>query len=127
MNKLVSAHQKKRDGDREWNHNRTAERYHNRMTERWTCKVSNACSFDTAEKAEAHETLCAAKKSLVAKWTCDVCKSHSFVTFEDAEAHEKECYVPPLHRGCKWRKDTSSPGLTLNFKHAELSMGFFLT
>ena len=46
---------------------RTLER-----AERWTCKVWNACSFDTAEKAEAHETMCA--NSLDTKWTWGVCK-----------------------------------------------------
>jgi hypothetical protein len=67
--------------------------YHNITAEKLTCKVYNTCLFDTAEKAKAHETLCAAKKNLVAKLTCDVCKSCSFGTFEDAEAHEKQCYV----------------------------------
>jgi hypothetical protein len=72
------------------------EWYHNITAEKLTCKVYNACLFDTAEKAKARETLCAAKKNLVAKLTCDVCKSCSFGTFEDAEAHEKTVLCPPL-------------------------------
>jgi hypothetical protein len=46
-----------------------------RTAERWTCDVCKSCSFETFEEAEAHETLCAAEKSLVTEWTCDVCKS----------------------------------------------------
>ena len=69
------------------------ENYHMRMVERWTCRACKSCSFDTFEEAEAHETLCAAEKSLVKKWTCDVCKSCSFDMFEEAEAHERQCLV----------------------------------
>jgi hypothetical protein len=98
LNKLEAACQK--------NNSQILERYHKRTAKRWTCKVCNACSFDTAEKAEAHETPCAVKNSLDTKWACDVCKYCSFGFFEDAEAHEKQCNVSPLCRGHKRRKDT---------------------
>jgi hypothetical protein len=66
-----------------------SETHHKRTAERLTCDVCKSCSFETFEEAEAHETLCAAEKSLVVKFMCDVCKSCSFDTFEEAEAHEK--------------------------------------
>ncbi len=60
LNKLEAAHQKKK----EYN---SPHRLQKLVDERWTCKVCNICSFDTAKKAEAHEILCAVKNSLDTK------------------------------------------------------------
>ena len=89
-----------------WRNKQECERYHKWTAERWICEACNACSFETAEEADAHETLCAAEKSLATKWACDVCKSCSFETFEEAEALRETVLPmpPPSRRGRKPRK-----------------------
>jgi hypothetical protein len=69
LNKLVAARQKKNDRGSEHKRNNQDKRHRLQklVDESWACKVCNACSFDTAEKAEAHETLCAVKNSFDTK------------------------------------------------------------
>jgi hypothetical protein len=80
--------------------NRNKKDHHKKTAKSWKWDVCNACSIEAAEEAEAHETLCTVKKSLVAKWTCDVCKSCTFGTLAEAEAHERKCHVHLLAQSC---------------------------